>query len=305
MRMGSDFDIHQPVSIQLVGGLGNQLFGYFAGEYLRASFGLNVNFIPSIQSHGVFGLPSSLLDLGIHPLHLATQPQIRSATVKRKMYSLGVRLGVGESLLSSKLSVFRSEEVGFDSKVSRVNPGTLVEGYFQSYKYTDYVSDKTGPLVISIKTPTPWLSSQLIKVSEERPIMVHVRRGDYRNLSATYGNLDSRYYIEGIEILREKLGSRPVWAFSDEIDDVKSELGNKLPKSTVYVAQPRDSSAAEALYLMSLGSGSVISNSTFSWWSAKLRHGGPTVAPQSWFKALQEPLDLIPPDWTRIPSTWL
>jgi hypothetical protein len=71
------------------------------------------------------------------------------------------------------------------------------------------------------------------------------------------------------------------------------------------VLQPRESTAAEALYLMSLGSGSVISNSTFSWWSAKLGNGGPIVAPQSWFKTLPEPLHLIPPDWLRIPSTWV
>ncbi len=305
MKFSHRSDTRKPVTVQLVGGLGNQVFGYFAGEYLRAAFDHNVEYIPSVQANGVFGLTSSITDLGIQPYDLSKHTKNRYATLKRRLYTAGIRVGLDENLLRSKMRLFRSQEVGFDSRLDYVTPGTLVEGYFQSYMYIDYVSGKIGPPVISIQNPTPWLSDQIHKISEESPIMVHVRRGDYRNLASTNGNLDSTYYLEGVDAIMAELGKRPIWVFSDEPAHVQSELGSKLPKSALYVFQPRNSTAAEALYLMSLGSGSVISNSTFSWWSAKLRSGGPTVAPESWFKALPEPLHLIPPDWVRIPSTWV
>lgn len=304
MRFSQKLSKHQPTYIRLRGGLGNQLFGYFAGEYLRASLDHDVRYIPSSQAYGVFGQASSISDLGIHIQDPSKQPKTRTATLKRKLYTLGVELGVSKSLLSSKLRLFRSEEVGFDSKLDSIVPGTLVEGYFQSYKYIDYVIEKVGTPVIAIEKPTAWLAHQLNRAREEKPIMVHVRRGDYRSLAATYGNLDSKYYLEGVDAICAVLGQRPVWVFSDDPDQVQLELGGELPKSAVFISQPRDSSAAEAMMLMAQSSALVISNSTFSWWAAKLGDRKRVIAPNPWFVAQNEPTDLIPPSWERIDSVW-
>ena len=57
---------------------------------------------------------------------------------------------------------------------------------------------------------------------------------------------------------------------------------------------------------MSKGIAIVISNSTFSWWSAAFSKPGTSVYyPSKWFKALDDPEDLIPRDWTPIESEWL
>jgi len=54
---------------------------------------------------------------------------------------------------------------------------------------------------------------------------------------------------------------------------------------------------------MRLGTGYVLSNSTFGWWAAYLARMEPkvVVVPDPWFKKIDEPLGLIPIGWTRIP----
>jgi hypothetical protein len=56
---------------------------------------------------------------------------------------------------------------------------------------------------------------------------------------------------------------------------------------------------------MSLASANVIANSTFSWWAAALNQNkGFVVAPDKWFRGLEDPKDLIPPDWILVKSQW-
>ena len=64
----------------------------------------------------------------------------------------------------------------------------------------------------------------------------------------------------------------------------------------------------EDFYLMSRCRHAVISNSTFSWWSAWLGEAGKpgriTVAPDMWFApaANIDYSDIIPDRWTKLPT---
>jgi hypothetical protein len=56
---------------------------------------------------------------------------------------------------------------------------------------------------------------------------------------------------------------------------------------------------------MSEASASVIANSTYSWWGAKLGDPKLVVAPKKWFKSGVDPKDLYPQDWILVESEWL
>ena len=95
-----------------------------------------------------------------------------------------------------------------------------------------------------------------------------------------------------------------MWVFSDEIDKVRVELEGHIDGNVTFVEPPAGTIAAESMMLMSMGVGIIISNSTFSWWSAILNPDARVVAPTSWFKANEDPEDLIPGSWLRQESVW-
>ena len=72
------------------------------------------------------------------------------------------------------------------------------------------------------------------------------------------------------------------------------------------IIPPENVSDAEILILMSHASRVVIANSTFSWWAARINAENKTViAPSTWFRGMLAPKDLMPPEWTTIPSQWM
>jgi hypothetical protein len=67
-----------------------------------------------------------------------------------------------------------------------------------------------------------------------------------------------------------------------------------------------DLSTAETFTVMRQGHGFIIANSSFSWWAARLSTAADplVIAPKPWFKNLDEPDNLIPPEWVRIDANY-
>jgi hypothetical protein len=63
--------------------------------------------------------------------------------------------------------------------------------------------------------------------------------------------------------------------------------------------------SSEILTIMSLSDDLVIANSSFSWWAGML--GNPlknVYCPAKWFRNLEDPKDLYPPNWNIVDSAW-
>jgi hypothetical protein len=176
----------------------------------------------------------------------------------------------------------------------------LMYGYFQSYRWPDSV--KAELLTLKPKTKPPALSS-LESLSElEKPLVVHIRLGDYRN-EPNFGLLRQEYFRKATEELWSTQNYGKIWLFSDE----PSEALKYFPLGLldhIRVVSEFQNSASLTLESMRLGHGYVISNSTFSWWGAYLTHnpGATVIAPAPWFNSLDDPIDLVPPAWHRTSS---
>ena len=80
---------------------------------------------------------------------------------------------------------------------------------------------------------------------------------------------------------------------------------NYVRREVKFISMPLTSNPAEVMYLMSLGSGHIIANSTFSYWGAYLsKKSQIIIAPSKWFKGWEDPKDLINPKWVRVQSEW-
>ena len=289
--------------MKLIGGLGNQLFCYFAGYDLatRTSSGLELD-VTDIRS-GISAHAVSIESLSL-PGNFTTSGSSRFFS-KLKLRDVLVRISRKFDvpiLLSKKVLI--SKEIGFDKNIMGVIPGSSLFGYFQTYRH--FFLYKHEFQDVCLKNPSSWFKENLQRMRLEKAVAVHVRRGDYSGLADTYGLLSADYYKQAMNIILEFVPNSIFWVFSDDLDLAELLLKNVLPSNTFWVRPPADHDAAETMLLMANASGNIIANSTFSWWGAALNsNGGPVVAPSQWFKSMPDPIDLYHPDWIKAESSWV
>lgn len=171
----------------------------------------------------------------------------------------------------------------------------LIDGYFQSYKYldTDYVRELYAP-------PTAILESLKRKyghILEQKPVCVHVRRGDYLHIPHRFSICSASYFRRAMA----SMGSESVFlVISDDIDWCKKHLNGV----NIHFAESGNS-MLEDFYLQSLSAHNIISNSSFSWWGAWLNSNPDKkiVYPTPWFGPHYSHLntdDLCPDSWTPV-----
>lgn len=297
------------LTIELKGGLGNQLFGYFAGSYIREKVGARVYFDNSlsggISNHHGSQLSSFQIDVPVNNSHRSKK--ILSKASQFIAWPLMRRTARGRQRFRKFFRCYKSEPIGFDPQLLDCKPGTLVQGYFQTYKYF-FSLEKIDAKILQLKNPSKWYLDLSNRAQVELPIMLHVRRGDYsQGTNSYFGQLSPAYFIKAIQTLQETLGETnlEIWVFSDEIDRVEDEFAAFGIPDVTYIKAPLGTDPAEEMMLMSLGCGLVISNSTFSWWAGAMSESQVVVAPSKWFQHRDNPDDLLPAHWLQCESEWL
>jgi Glycosyl transferase family 11 len=199
-------------------------------------------------------------------------------------------------------SFFTSKELGFDPNLFNLSSNSVLIGYFQSYKYFEYLNLSSGKsLSILPNIFTPKFRDVLEEIKESNPIAVHVRRGDYIGNRIT-GILSGKYYENALEVLNSP--KRKVWVFSDDPSIAKEMFCRNLSHEWKFVDNKIFVDTSEAFYALSMFSDIVIANSTFSWWAATLNQKSNVIAPNKWFINGIDPADLLFPDWIQIQSEW-
>jgi hypothetical protein len=294
----------QYIKINLVGGLGNQLFTYFAGVYKSEIDGkipiLNLGELYARgTNHGVFITEFEL------PFAVVTNVDSLIKSQISRVLRFLIRKGLlSKNLINQFTGHFQSSEIGFDASLERANSVREISGYFQSHKYFDLI--RRGDLKrLSLLNPSDWYNRKSQKLGSFNWIALHVRRGDFKQLASTVGLLDANYYLEGVNLLDSKLeSSLPIVVFSDDIDEAREILKPISARVIDWVTPPAESAASESLMLMSQATALVIANSTFSWWGAKLSTSNFIVAPSKWFKNAEDPKSLYSDNWFLLESNW-
>jgi len=292
------------ITAKLIGGLGNQLFGYFAGTYLADK--LQTELILDLhQQRNNQHVGSSILDFKLDNRVLYGAP-LRSFV--EKVLNLSPRRILDlDDVARALLKVHVSRSIGFDPKLDLVRDGSYISGYFQTYRYFFDNPKSTVSSPLELANPSPWLQRMMGQAAEVRPTVLHVRRGDYsKPINNSMGLLSPSFFLSALEELEHKLRRphREVWVFSDSITQVREEFGS-AGKNFRFIEAPEAVSAAENLVLMASGVSLVISNSTFSYWAGLMGHVPAVVAPLKWFRDLEDPVDLVPPNWHRTESEWI
>lgn len=274
-------------SFQLFGGLGNQLFILAAGRYLAEKCAHEVSYNTWYlenfgENHGL-----SLESRGFAD-HFEHKPPVSGKSGRPFFERLG---------LTKRLHVPRYG-FGWDPELIRVSQGTQVKGYFQSWRYAGALDRRISREAVLFRNATSsWYRDETARALEERPLMVHVRRGDYRGLGSKFGLVGQDYYSKAIRLARSLGMANDIWVISDEPDVAIDVLGvmNSTPR---FIKPPPGTDAGESLALLAHAGANIISNSTFSWWGAFLNPAPEfVVAPDPWFRDLASPAQLLPANW--------
>lgn len=306
------------LTVSLTGGLGNQLFQYAAllnfgkGREigLTADFGkprVQIDGIPELFAYNVGceikrfrrtllseKFAGYLLRLGVHKKWWEIKPLMRIlVSVVGSLYL---------SFVNRRFIGIRGySALGYSQEFTIGRSTNLLVGYFQNGIWVGDVEIRRMMMKLSLKKTNSNVQELIDKSKKERPLVVHVRLGDYRK-EADFGILPKEYYELAINRAWETESFGAIWLFSDETSDAL----NKIPRELQGFVRVIDEtfSAAESLELMRYGNGYVIANSTFSWWGAMLSYKASplVIAPKKWFKNLADPENLIPDSWERVRS---
>jgi hypothetical protein len=287
------------ITTKVVGGIGNQLFCYFAGYYLAKKLRCELNVdVSDIRNK------RSVHDVSIEALELpGTFFANSSSSVQHLANRISNKINRTLPILRISKNTFISNEIGFDPLLEKIELPTSIQGYFQSYKY--FLSFPYSEIGIRLKDPSPWYLQIEKTLSDKQFTSLHIRRGDYLSYSNSYGLLSAQYYKDAIKTLAQKDGLHQVHVFSDDIDAAREILELIVPADTVWISPPLESNPVESLMLMSLASSNIIANSTYSWWGATLnKEKSAVIAPKKWFRSMPDPEFLYPPEWQLIESHW-
>ena len=201
-----------------------------------------------------------------------------------------------------------------ENLVDSCSDNTNLDGFFQTEKYFENIVDEIRS-DFTFKDEYLKPCKEFIDSLDTTPIFLHVRRGDAIGKEHYHPVAPISYYVEALKRFDKDTSC---FVFSDDLDWCKSQELFKSDRFLFndnierYDYQSMDGSGSMQytllphvdLCLMSLCSGAIIVNSSFSWWGAWLQNSrGKVIASKPWFGPSASDLDtsdVVPDHWEII-----
>ena len=272
------------VIVQLIGGLGNQMFQYACAKSVSIRNNVRLILDVSIYSQNIEALTPRVFELSAFNINAdILSNQIISESQKKE------------------LDYYTEDSwCKYDKDIECIESPCYLAGYWQSWKYFNHIS---ALIRSDFSFNESQLSSSVIKLGEilsnSPSVSIHIRRTDY--LQYTFIQVTPiQYYKKAIEYLCDRIPMLTFYVFSDDANWVKNHLD--IPVQFCVIEK---NTGIEDMYLMSHCRYNIIANSTFSWWAAWLNCFSEkiVIAPQVWGVGSDRSdcdvtkTDIIPPSW--------
>ena len=279
------------IYIEIMGGLGNQLFQIFCG----IAYSLE-NRIPFKINATKFDNVSPLDNISKRPTYWRNfLANLSNFTCKNHQFTIPTYI--------------EKTHFKFD-KIPVINQDFKLHGYYQSYKYFD---NQFAPICRLINLDNQkthiYEKYKLLFDGVKKPISLHFRIGDYVKNQAMHPILSNDYYINCINYLKSHLVNFEenyyLLIFGEHCDNEKiMHAIENIKKSFAIEIVICDYTIPdyEQLLLMSLTSHNIIANSTFSWWGAYFNVNVNKIVcyPSIWNGSNNNVKDLFPNSWVKI-----
>ena len=289
------------ITIQLMGGLGNQLFQIFAT-------------IAYAIEHGhqfVFPYTDVLL------VGKARQTYWNNFLSNFTIFTTKSPVCKFSNNDLKLLPVLKEPSFKYE-KIPHVSSNTSISlhGYYQSYKYFEKYQDKIYAMMLLSNQQKSVRTKYTNYLEGCNTVSMHFRLGDYKEKQQYHPIMPKEYYEKALFcILNTKYTfDTPIRVlyFCEKEDNlivmgVIEQLRSSFSKYSklVFVKVEDDMEDWKQLLLMSCCDDNIIANSSFSWWGAYLNQNPNKCVcyPYIWFGPAMGTVyldDLFPPSWSKI-----
>jgi len=204
----------------------------------------------------------------------------------------------------------------FDEALFNTKDNVNIDAYLQTEKYFSHIANEIREdFTFREDYLTPCM--EYVNSLDRPPIFLHVRQSDNIGREEYHPILPISFFEDALKEFPE---DTPCFVFTDDLEWCKSQeffkqdrfMFNDNPERYQYQTIDGTGKMQNTLLpqvdlcLMSLCSGAIIANSSFSWWGAWLQKGrGKVVAPnpEKWFGTAMSHLDtsqLVPAYWETL-----
>lgn len=284
------------ISINLMGGLGNQLFQIFT------------TIAYSIYSKRKVVIPyTDCLTTGTQR---DTYWENFLISIRLMMTTFNQSCGITNMLLARFSNYY---ENGFRYKPIPLfdDKEVILNGYFQSYKYFENYKDSIFSLIRIDKQKNEINKEYENLINNEyHNVSMHFRLGDYVKIQNCHPLMPYEYYDNSLKYISDKRAEkkiRVIYFCEKQDNETVLVIINKLKEkyqNILFVKADDNIIDWKQMLLMSICNDNIIANSTFSWWGSYFNSNEDKIVcyPDVWFgpSLHHDVSDLFPDDWCKI-----
>ena len=291
--------------IQMMGGIGNQLFQYAIGKRLEIDRKARVRYDLSMYANQA----ERALSIRKYKTDVPELTAMDRATMR---VSFGKKFSKVKSIINPLAggllwNVLEDRIIGFEPRVMEITGRWYLRGYWQVPAYFDSIR----PLILDQfqpVNPIPKSDQELQKqIADVNAVSVHIRRGDLLThpiYSKETKVQTADYYQASIRELADRVENPRFFVFSDDPKWCRENICGH--DQITYVDNHDGSTDYVDLFLMSRCRHFITANSTFSWWGAWLssNENKIVIVPTVWkFEMNGPPPGLVPSSWQIGPAS--
>ncbi len=287
------------IIVLLKGGLGNQLYQYASARALaeknKTSIWLDLSSLNKDTPN------TTKRNFELHHFSLIKSKDMKIINDSNLKLLKAIIQKVAVKVLKKVILEYVENSNHFNVDFFKSDRIVAIDGYFQSYKYFDFLRHQLFHDFQLIETLDDRNLEALASILSCNSVCIHVRRGDYVSLQTAnefHGLCDLSYYKEAITIIHSKIENPHFFIFSDDMPWCRSHFNEA---NISFVNINNSDNAHLDLNLMKNCKHFIIANSSFSWWGAWLAENENkiVIAPKKWFTGEDSNIE------DRIPTEWL
>ena len=279
--------------VNIIGGLGNQMFQYAFALALQEKHKEEVVKIDISHFNYIFikKYKSANLHNGFEIEKIFPKAKLSHATAWDLMKMTWYMPNYVLSRVMRKLLPVRRYEYiqkpadifAFNEELFEAKGKGYYEGVWQAIGYLKGVQNKLQE-VFAHPAPNDYNERLIKEISSCNSVGIHVRRGDYLAAPEFNGICDIDYYVKGIKEILSDGKQHDFYIFSNDISWCKDNIEPLVEGHNIfYVNGNRGENSCWDMFLMTYCKDLIIANSSFSWWGAFLnKQVNRVVAPYPW-----------------------